>query len=188
MVEVACENTNTCNNDELSFKAYLSRWMAAVTVLAPFTSEIVQQRLSASASAAAQQCSGGTTGTKCGQKWIQGTKWDGTTGVGQQMSALEVVQSNMVFIQQKEAATTGGTTGSTGSGGGSVIKGPVTANNGGTSKGDPSAGMTPTTWNGKAPPAPITGGDKAGASFLTIFLIGLMASGSFWINTGSEGL
>jgi len=115
MYEVACEPGGNCNIDQLSFKAYLSRWMAASTKVAPWLYDQMQPFLAASAMAAAQSCVGGDTGTMCGTKWYTGG-WDGSFGVGQQMSALEVIQSNLI----------------------TQVQGPVTNNTGGTSKGDPS--------------------------------------------------
>ena len=185
MVEVACENANTCNTDQLSFKAYLSRWLAATAVLAPFTAPTIQPMLANSAAAAAKQCNGGTSKTLCGTKWTAGGAWDGTTGVGQQMSALEVVQTNLAFIGLN---STGG--GSNASGAGSASggegggKGPLTQTTGGTSQGDPNAGTTPQTWSGNMLQGPPTTGDKAGASILTVMLVSLICGGSFWINHG----
>ena len=205
MVEVACENTNTCNNDEMSFKAYLSRWMAATTTLAPFTTDYVKQKLSVSAMAAVQQCSGGSTGTKCGLRWFRRSAFDGSTGVGQQMAALEVVISNMLFLPQANSAATsepppppaGSSTGSsnvipsgsqasplasTQNNTAPVLKGPVTASTGGTSKGNPAAGTVPSTWSGMPAAGPITTAGKAGAVILTIALVSIMSGGAVWIN------
>lgn len=95
MFEPACEPANKCNNDQLSFKAYLGRWLAKTMVLAPFTEQTVRPWLEASAIAAAASCSGGTDGVTCGSKWWVGG-WDGTWGAGQQLSALEVVQGLLV--------------------------------------------------------------------------------------------
>lgn len=81
MVEVACEPIVSCNNDQPSFKAYLSRWLAVTTQLAPFTSSWILPKLLTSAKGAALQCSGGSDGTTCGRKWYQAT-WDGKYGVG----------------------------------------------------------------------------------------------------------
>lgn len=95
MFEAACELIGKCNNDQVSFKAYLSRWLAKTMVLAPFTAETIRPLLEASAMAAAKSCSGGTDGATCGTKWWVGG-YDGTTGVGQQLSALEVIQSLLI--------------------------------------------------------------------------------------------
>lgn len=61
-VEIACENHSQCNTDQQSFKAYLARWMTAATKMAPFIHDNVMTKMSASAAAAALQCSGGDNG------------------------------------------------------------------------------------------------------------------------------
>lgn len=158
MYEVACEGPGTCNTDNKSFKAYLSRWMAATTKLAPFTFDTIMPKLRASAAAAALQCSGGADGKTCGLRWTEGAKWDGSTGVGEQMSAMEVFQSNLI----------------------TKVEAPVTNNTGGTSKGDPSAGTGGTATQPGLPNA-VTKKDKVGAGILTtLVLMGVMA-GTWWI-------
>jgi mannan endo-1,6-alpha-mannosidase len=96
MYEAACEPINTCDTDQFSFKAYLSRWMAKSAVVAPYISAPVSKLLTASAEAAARSCSGGRNGTVCGQKWYVGG-YDGSTGIGQDLSALETVQSLLLL-------------------------------------------------------------------------------------------
>ena len=158
MYEEACEPTGKCDTDQLSFKAYLARWMAASTKLADFTTDFVMEKLQASAAAAAQQCCGGSNGVTCGLKWTDEGVWDGTYGVGQQMSAMEVIASNLV----------------------SKVPAPVTGITGGTSKGDPSAGTAPTTATGLAPTG-VTTGDKAGAGFLTALVLVGVVGGAWWM-------
>ena len=102
MFEPACEPGSACNTDQLSFKAYLSRWLAATTKMAPATLPAVMQLLRTSAEAAARSCSGGSNGQTCGTKWYVGG-WDGTAGVGQQLSALEVVQGLLVNVTSPPA-------------------------------------------------------------------------------------
>ncbi|TPX14497.1 uncharacterized protein E0L32_005461 [Thyridium curvatum] len=153
MTEVACEPVNRCNVDQQSFKAYLSRWLAATTKWAPWSYDTIKPWLEASAQACVAQCTGGDNGRMCGLRWTDNGKWDGSTGVGQQMAAVEVVLANLI----KDSGT------------------PVTDNSGGTSQGDPSAGGsdigrndpfgTHTDW------APITAGDQAGAYILTIAVL-----------------
>lgn len=161
--EVACEPNNNCNVDQLSFKAYLSRWMAATTKVAPWTSDQILPLLASSAQAAAQSCSGGNDGNVCGTKWTQ-AGWDGTFGVGQQMSALEVIQSNLI----------------------KKVAGPVSNSTGGTSKGNPSAG-TGTTVHVE-PPHAITTGDKAGAGVLTAVVIVSLLGGGYVSNPAEFSL
>ena len=161
MVEVACEPQVTCNYDQPSFKAYLARWMAATAQIAPFTSERIMIKLRASAIGAAKQCSGGPDGQTCGRHWTTAT-WDGKTGVGEQMSALSVIQANLI---QKVAP-------------------PVTQDTGGVSKSDPSAGT-----KGDKPAnvdnlvtRQITAGDRAGASILTAITVGGLLATMYWIS------
>lgn len=91
MTEVACESLNTCNNDQKSFKAYLSQWMAGTSTLVPETYDFIKQKLSASAVAAAAQCDGGADGMTCGLRWTQNSTYDGTYGPGEQMAAMSVI-------------------------------------------------------------------------------------------------
>ena len=158
MYEVACEGPNTCDTDNYSFKAYLARWMAATTKIAPFTYDLIMPKLRASAIAAAQQCSGGSNGQMCGQKWTAGTTWDGSQGVGQQMSALEVIQSNL--IQQ--------------------VRAPVTNSTGGTSKGNAGAGGAGTT-DPTLPQSTIETKDRAGAGILTALVVIWIIGGVWWM-------
>jgi len=157
MQEVACENNGKCDVDQHSFKAYLSRWMAATTKMAPFTYEAVMAKLAPSAQAAAQQCSGGDNGRTCGLKWTMGTTWDGSYGVGQEMAALEVIQSNLI----------------------SQVAAPVTNMTGGTSKGNNAAGT-----KSSSSPISITGateGDRVGAGFVTTVVLACFVGMIWWM-------
>ncbi|TVY84857.1 Mannan endo-1,6-alpha-mannosidase DCW1, partial [Lachnellula suecica] len=155
-----CEQ-GKCDTDQMSFKAYLSRWMGHATQMAPFTYDKSIALLKSSAKAAAAQCTGktydGTTvkisGTACGLKWYLNGTWDGSDGVGQQMAALEVFQAAMI---QHVAI-------------------PLTNSTGGTSTSDPTAGHN-TTGSTGARLADATTADKAGAWFLT----GFVAVMSLW--------
>ncbi|KAK7756847.1 hypothetical protein SLS62_001292 [Diatrype stigma] len=91
MFEAACERQGICNTDQKSFKGYVSRFVWATARMAPATLAEIQPLLTASAVGAAKACSGGDSGTTCGQKWYTGA-YDGVPGLGQQMSALETVQ------------------------------------------------------------------------------------------------
>ncbi|CBX94428.1 hypothetical protein IAQ61_009860 [Plenodomus lingam] len=95
MYEWTCEtgvSGRHCNLDQQSFKAYLSRFIAKTAIIAPFTKDKITKYLKASAVGAAKSCSGGADGATCGSKWYTGG-WDGASGVGQQLSALEVTQA-----------------------------------------------------------------------------------------------
>lgn len=91
MYEHACEPYGLCDTDMKSFKGYLSRFMYASAVLLPALDPAVSTYLEASATAAGRACAGGDGGTTCGQKWYTGG-FDGSAGLGQEMSALETVQ------------------------------------------------------------------------------------------------
>nr|OQO25421.1 hypothetical protein B0A51_06504 [Rachicladosporium sp. CCFEE 5018] len=159
MYEVSCEinfapSKGICNTDQHSFKAYLSRWYAATTKLAPWTAPTILPLLRSSATAAAAACSGGSDGVTCPSRWWM--EWDGEYGVGQQMSALEVIQSNLI----------------------QSVAGPVSNTTGGTSQGDPNAGMGVGQIK---PPAAITMRDKGGAGALTAIWLVIMLGGSWFM-------
>jgi mannan endo-1,6-alpha-mannosidase len=156
--EAPCEGKLNCTPDMFSFKAYLTRWMAASIKVAPFVSERVMTALRASAAAAALQCSGGSTGRACGLSWVKGAAWDGTQGVGQQMAAMEVIQSNLIH----------------------EVHAPFTASTGGSSPGNPSAGSV-TVYN-PALDHPPTKGGRIGAGFLTAFVLGGFTGLMCWIS------
>jgi mannan endo-1,6-alpha-mannosidase len=85
MEEYLCEENGYCNQDQKSFKAYLSRWLATTAMLVPDTWDTIIPLLTITAEAAAGQCTGGSSGTMCSQKWWEETH-TGETGVGEQVS------------------------------------------------------------------------------------------------------
>ncbi|EER28519.1 Glycosyl hydrolase family 76 protein [Coccidioides posadasii C735 delta SOWgp] len=155
MVESSCEPHDNCLTDQRSFKAFLSRWMAETTQLAPFTRELIMPKLRASAMAAAKACTGGNDGKSCGLKWSTGG-FDGSVGIGEQMAALEVIQSNLI----------------------DSVDPPVTEKNGGTSKGNPGAGVS--TGDAIGMQRGIKTADKAGAWITTMILIGVILGGFYF--------
>lgn len=144
--------------DQRSFKGYLARWMAATTQLAPFTYDQIMPKLKASGAAAAKSCSGGDDGTTCGMKWTD-EKWDQTRDFGQQMAALETIQSNLI----------------------TRVAAPVTDDAGGTSKGNPNAGSVPQKPDPKSLMKPITTADRAGAGILTIMMAVGIGGSAGWL-------
>lgn len=160
MYEPPCELIEKCNVDQLSFKAYLSRWLAEVTQLAPYTYDTIMAKLRATAQAAVSQCQGGSTGTYCGFRWASG-RYDGTTGVGQQMGVLEVVQGLLA----------------------AGISGPLTLDTGGTSKGDPTAGTESDETEDEIRYSAITTADTAGAAILTAIVVGLVLAAVYMMIT-----
>lgn len=155
MTEVACEPVNNCNVDQRSFKAYLARWMAGTIKVAPYTRDRLMPRLRASAQAAAKQCSG--PDNACGLQWTKLSQYDGSTGIGEQMAALEVIQANLIDTV-----------------------GPPANNKTGTSKGDPNAGTGP-GGSSSQPASEITTGDRVGAGFVTCVMLLLIFGGVWWM-------
>jgi len=163
MIEQFCEEPGFCDIDQQSFKGYLTRWMAGTTQMAPYTFNTIHPLLTSSASAAARACSGapasgfnGIPGTACGFKWTTGG-FDGLVGVGEQMNALGAVMYTLV---NKVAA-------------------PVTIDTGGTSLGNPNAGLN-------LPPifpelSPITQGERVAAGFLTSAIALSIIGGSVFV-------
>lgn len=132
-----------------SFKAYLLRWLAATTKVAPYTYDLILPKLRASGIAAAKQCIGGENGRTCGLSWTKG-QWDGTSGVGQEMGAMSALFVNLLPLKN--------------------VKPPVTNLTGGTSVGNPSAG-TNSRENYDGVLDPVTKGDKIGAGILTTVVL-----------------
>jgi mannan endo-1,6-alpha-mannosidase len=158
MWEVACEQNGKCDVDQRSFKAYLSRWMAASTKVAPFIHDTVMAYISKSAMAAVSTCTIGVDGNQCGLIWTNGPQNDGTwVGVGEQMSALEVVQSNLIDL----------------------VDGPLTNVTGGTSIGNSAAGTnsndSPNQFDN------LTTGDRAGAGIITLLVLSGLFAGAWWM-------
>lgn len=162
LTEVICEPQDTCMVDGSTFKAYLARWMNDVVNVAPFAASQIQTLLAPSAPAAAQACTGppkySPDGATCGQEWYTGS-FDGRTGIGMQMTALEVISGLL------------------------PSNGPVNEAQG-ISKSNPAAGsfqVGQLPGNGKSPILNITSGDKAGAAIITILLCMTSIVGAWWI-------
>lgn len=122
LTEVACAPRHNCNTDELAFRAVLARALANREMFVPDTgnttingqkvqdpNQSIKAILQASALGAAAQCSGGSNGTVCGSDWSSAT-WDGTSGLGQYLSALEVM---LAILPQKPLLTVNTTTNAT---------------------------------------------------------------------------
>lgn len=160
MYEAACQlkttNLYTCNNDQRSFKAYFSRFLGLTSILVPDTYDTIRPLLVDSANAAAWSCVGGTDGHTCGLSWTNGT-WDGVYGLGEQMSALEVMQ-NLVVAN---------------------LPGPLTASTGGSSIANPAAGYATTKTD--ASPLTLDTADKAGAGVITAVIGAAIVGTAAWL-------
>ena len=108
MTEVACEPINTCSIDAHAYKGIAAQWMGETMQVAPFTSEVILGYLQESAQGAARQCSGGPNGTTCGTHW-RDTRYDGKTGLGQELSALNVFVANLALNSSAPTTSSSGT-------------------------------------------------------------------------------
>ncbi|KAK3639836.1 hydrolase 76 protein [Elasticomyces elasticus] len=134
LYEVSCEPSHNCNVDQLAFKAILVRALANARDLTfdhqitashnestPISTngsavasgslhDSINAILRTSARAAAASCSGGADGTTCGSMWTDAT-WDGSNGLGQELSALEVFLANLpAKVLMNANSTTGSPT------------------------------------------------------------------------------
>ncbi|KAG7108888.1 Mannan endo-1 like protein [Verticillium longisporum] len=163
MFEQRCEPFKQCNIDQSSFKGYLARWMAGTAQVVPDLFDRIMGLLRPNAQSVASVCVGdpdqgfpGIGGTACGLAWQPRGQFDGLVGVGEQMSALSAVMYTLV---QKERTA------------------PVTAQTGGTSKGNPQAGMEPHSWEFK----PIQQAERVAAGFLTVGILTSLMAGVFFV-------
>jgi mannan endo-1,6-alpha-mannosidase len=95
--------------------------MATATQLAPYTAGTIYPLLATTASTVGGFCNQGVNNSECTMWWTT-TAGPATTGVGQQMSALNVFNANIMKFMTSSAV--------------------ATANSGGTSAGNPDAGST----------------------------------------------
>ncbi|CCH59173.1 hypothetical protein TBLA_0B03320 [Henningerozyma blattae CBS 6284] len=158
MYESACQTAKTCNNDQRSFKSLFSRMLGFTSVLVPSTRDIIDPLILASAQGAARTCNGGTDGHTCGLNW-QASTHDGYYGLGEQMSALEVIQN--LLIHDRPA--------------------PYTSIDGGSSEGDANAGLNKTSKNVLSNDLDIKTGDKVGAAILTAGVLAILVGGAIWM-------
>ncbi|KAI0428894.1 glycoside hydrolase [Xylaria sp. FL1042] len=103
MYEQKCELSHACTTDQTSFKASLSRWLGKTAVLVPSAKATIMGMLEKSAAGAAQSCVGNGNST-CGVSWT-GKGFDGQSDFGVELSALETIQSLLVFEAPFATAT-----------------------------------------------------------------------------------
>ncbi|GMG56128.1 unnamed protein product [Ambrosiozyma monospora] len=160
MYEHQCEDSATCNNDQRSFKSIFSRCLAITARLAPDHASNIMDYLSKSAEAAAKTCSGGTDGITCGQKWtVDG--WDTLYGLGEQLSALEVMQSTLILETD-------------------VAPAPLSNSTGGTSQGNTNAGLD-TKDATNVNEITVKEKDKAGAAVITAVVLSILMAMCVWM-------
>lgn len=158
MTELCEKPPQECNDDQQTFKTYLSRWMAMTVQMAPFTESTIMPLLESSAEAAMQQCSGNFFPGNCGLRWSLKANWDGVNGPGEQMAALSVLLSTIKATPP-----------------------PLTNSTGGTSVSDPSAGQNITDILDGTGIAPATQGGRVGAWILTVLILGSIIAGCYFL-------
>ncbi|KAF6841686.1 mannan endo-alpha-mannosidase dcw1 [Colletotrichum plurivorum] len=167
MTEQACEPFTLCDIDQQSFKGYLTRWMAGTAQVVPQLFDQIMALLKPNAEAAISVCNGpsvagfkGKPGTACGFKWNPKGQFDGQAGVGPQMNALDAAM--YMLIKKADVKTA-----------------PVTADTGGTSVGNPNAGMS---LQPKIPTlSPIETKDKVAAGFATSAVVLSIVAGCVFL-------
>lgn len=149
MYEAACQSSGRCNNDQRCFKGIFSRFLALTMLMAPAMNETIYNYLTPTVSAVMKSCSGGSDGHTCGLNWNNGS-WDGLYGLGEQISALELLMTRLIWTK------------------GSILS----EGTGATSKGNGSSAGTSRTSTSLNNNITVTGKDRAGAGVITaIFAI-----------------
>jgi len=150
------EDSNGSNSGRRGLKK-----MAFMTLIVPGTYDLVMPKLRTSAVAAALTCTGLSDGSHCGTKWYT-QSWDGTDSLENQMAVLGVLNANLVPFKNKA---------------------PFTADTGGTSQSNPSAGT-----NSSDVQVPqldtVRTGDRAGAGILTVVFVTGWAVAITWMIRG----
>jgi mannan endo-1,6-alpha-mannosidase len=162
MYEAACQPSNHCNTDQLCFKGIFSRFLGLTMLMAPALRDQIWPHIVASANAAALSCSGGTDGHTCGFNWfLKG--WDNTWGLGQQIDALEILNTLLI----------------------DTMPPPLSVKQGASNVTDPNAGLNSSTYHAAKQDDPqsinLNISDRAGAVLVTVLLIIGLLGGSWWL-------
>ncbi|TQS32959.1 hypothetical protein Golomagni_06712, partial [Golovinomyces magnicellulatus] len=94
MYEGACETKESCwesNADMTTFKGFFSQFLWRTSIMLPSLKPKIHDLLYPSIDAAVKSCTGGDSGTACGDRWIN-SKFEGRTGLGPEMCALGLIQ------------------------------------------------------------------------------------------------
>lgn len=157
LFEQRCEEKEKCNDDQKSFKSITSRCLMHTASLIPELAPLIHDRIWASAQAAAQACN---DQGECGVRWTLGY-YDGNTGLGQQISVSEALIAAISVLQPELAV-------------------PLTSISGGTSKGDSNGGY-PEDYEWVHLKLVITRKEVAGATLLSILIMGTMIGTGWWL-------
>lgn len=157
MQETTCAPSKRCNNDQRLFRSLWLRCLHLTMHLIPETKGTIYPYIQKLAQGAANSCSGGSDGVTCGMDWSNAT-WDGYFGLGEQMLALEVILATLV----------------------DEVPAPFTADNGGSSKSVPDAGMNDVDYTNKNT-IDIEGKDRAGAGIITAVVLLVLLGCLIWM-------
>lgn len=138
--------------------------LSFIAQVAPYTESEILPLLQGSAVAAAKSCTGGKDNDLCGVKWYT-SKYDGTEGLEQQLSAAGIFVSNLIAFDKLEPATQATAENNTASG---------------TSTGSPSATGTGTSTSSTSTVETGKGGGDNGAGVLAsgpVVLVSVMVAG-----------
>lgn len=156
--EQACQPSGKCNNDQRVFKAIYIQQLGQTASLVSSLADEITSALNATATAAAESCSGGSDGHTCGLNWLE-QKWDGMYGLGEQISALAALSYSQVESHPK----------------------PFTSFHGGSSNGSSSDDFSLTTDTLLTDDTPVTTGDRAGAGIVTAVLMIFIIGAGCWV-------
>ena len=157
MSEYTCAQYDRCNTDQRSFRSIYARCLGLAAVFIPEAEEYMLDYLKKSAQGAAQSCSGGSDGVTCGEDWhVDG--WDEKFGLGEQMSALEVIMANVLPHHDV----------------------PLSVRTGASNQTDSEAGLD-TKDHENTNLLDIQTKDKAGAGVLTAVVLAIVLGGGIWM-------
>ncbi|KAJ5668060.1 glycoside hydrolase [Penicillium maclennaniae] len=109
--EVACESTESCNNNEIWLKGATVQDLAMAALVAPYTASDIMPLLQGSAVGAAKSCTGDKNNTECGVKWY--AAYDDSDGMPSQLSATSLFTANLVSFSKKAASVQSASTNTT---------------------------------------------------------------------------
>ncbi|CAI7678787.1 unnamed protein product [Penicillium pancosmium] len=102
--EITCEPLEICDTSQILFKGLFAQDLAVIAQVAPYTESDILPLLQGSATAAAKSCTGGKNDDLCGIKWYT-SKYDGSEGLEQQISATALFVANLINFDQKALVT-----------------------------------------------------------------------------------
>ncbi|EPS26684.1 putative alpha-1,6-mannanase [Penicillium oxalicum 114-2] len=102
MVEMACEPSNTCDQDMVVMRSTFIHGLVHTALKAPYTMSKILPLLQGSASAAAMTCTGGESDL-CDGPWYK-EKYGSNASVETQLAALSIFTSNLIAFSNSTAS------------------------------------------------------------------------------------